>query len=128
MARITRGPRRVRRRKKILRQAKGYWGAKSKLHRSAKEQVMKSLAYAYRDRRQKKRNFRSLWIIRINAAAREHNLSYSQLISGLKRAGLELNRKVLADMAVRDPGGFTRLVETARAGVLSLDSEVASQV
>ena len=89
---------------------------------------MKSLAYAYRDRRQKKRNFRSLWIIRINAAAREHNLSYSQLISGLKRAGLELNRKVLADMAVRDPGGFTRLVETARAGVLSLDSEVASQV
>ncbi len=76
---------------------------------------MKSLAYAYRDRRQKKRNFRSLWIIRINAAAREHNLSYSQLISGLKRAGLELNRKVLADMAVRDPGGFTRLVETARS-------------
>ena len=85
---------------------------------------MKSLAYAYRDRRQKKRTFRSLWIIRINAAAREHNLSYSQLISGLKSAGLELNRKVLADMAVRDPAGFTQLAETARAGVSSLESKV----
>lgn len=87
---------------------------------------MKSLAYAYRDRRQRKRNFRSLWIIRIGAAARQNNLSYGQLINGLKRAGLDLNRKVLADIAVRDPSGFTRLVETARAGVSSLESPVSS--
>lgn len=114
MPRVKRGHKRVQRRKKILGLAKGYWGTKSKLHRAAKEQVIKSLSYAYRDRRQKKRNFRSLWIIRINAAAKEHHLSYSQFISGLKKAGLDLNRKVLADIAVRDPVGFQKLVETAR--------------
>jgi large subunit ribosomal protein L20 len=114
MARVRRGNRRLQRRKKILGQAKGYWGTKSKLGRSAREQVMKSLAYAYRDRRQKKRNFRRLWIIRIGAAAKQQDFSYSQLISGLKKAGVDLNRKVLADIAVREPKVFERLVQTAR--------------
>jgi large subunit ribosomal protein L20 len=114
MSRVKRGNRRLKRRKKILSQAKGYWGTKSKLHRAAKEQVMRSLAYAYRDRRQKKRDFRRLWIIRINAAARQCDLSYSQLMHGLRTAGVELNRKALADIAFRDPRGFERLAETAR--------------
>jgi large subunit ribosomal protein L20 len=114
MSRVKRGNRRLKRRKKILDQAKGYWGTKSKLHRAAKEQVMRSLAYAYRDRRQRKRDFRRLWIIRINAAAHLCSLSYSQFMHGLRTAGVELNRKVLADIAVRDPQGFERLAETAR--------------
>ncbi len=114
MARVKRGNKRVQRRKKILGLAKGYYGTKGKLHRQAKEQVIKSLAYAYRDRRQKKRNFRSLWIIRISAAAKAHQLSYSQLIHGLKTAGVDLNRKVLADIAAQDPEGFARLADTAR--------------
>ncbi len=114
MARVRRGNRRLLRRKKILQLSKGYWGAKSKLHSAAREQVLKSLAYAYRDRRQKKRNFRSLWIIRINAATKQRHLSYSQFVHGLKMAGLDLNRKVLADIAVRDPKGFDKLVEMAR--------------
>ena len=110
MPRVKRGNRRLKRRKKILGEAKGYWGTKSKLHRAAKEQVLRSMAYAYRDRRQKKRDFRSLWIIRINAAAHQCGLSYSQFIHGLKSAGLELNRKVLADIAARDPKAFQKLV------------------
>jgi large subunit ribosomal protein L20 len=114
MPRVTRGTKRVKRRKKILRQAKGYWGTKSKLHRAAKEQVMRSMAYAYRDRRQRKRDFRRLWIIRINAAARQCGLSYSQLVHGLKSAGIELNRKVLADIAARDPKAFEKLANAAR--------------
>lgn len=114
MPRVRRGNKRLLRRKKILRQAKGYWGTKSKLHHAAKEQVMRSLAYAYRDRRQKKRDFRRLWIIRIGAAARQNDLSYSQFMHGLKLAGVDLNRKVLADIAVRDAEGFTRLAQTAR--------------
>ncbi len=114
MARVKRGNKRIRRRKKILGLAKGYWGTKSKLHRAAKEQVLRSLAFAYRDRRQKKRNFRSLWIIRISAAARNHGVSYSQLVHGLKVAGIDLDRKTLADIAVRDDQGFGRLVESAR--------------
>jgi large subunit ribosomal protein L20 len=114
MPRVKRGNKRLKRRKKILGQAKGYWGTKSKLHRAAKEQVMRSLAYAYRDRRQKKRNFRSLWIIRINAAARLNDLSYSQFMRGLKSAGIELNRKVLAEIAATDPKGFGKLAETAK--------------
>ncbi|MGH9339955.1 MAG: 50S ribosomal protein L20 [Acidobacteriota bacterium] len=117
MPRVKRGTKRTQRRKKILKLSKGYWGTKSKLHRAAKEQVMKSLAYAYRDRRQKKRNFRSLWIIRINAAARQHELSYSQFIDGLSKAGLDLNRKVLADIAVRDPEAFAKLAESARKAI-----------
>lgn len=114
MARVKRGKKRTQRRKKVLRQAKGYWGTKSKLHKAAKEQVMRSLAYAYRDRRQKKRNMRKLWIIRINAATRQFDLSYSQFMHGLKLAGVELNRKVLADIAVQDPKSFEKLVHTAQ--------------
>ena len=114
MARVTRGNKRLKRRKKILSLAKGYWGTKSKLHRAAKEQVMRSLAFAYRDRRQRKRNFRRLWIIRINAAAKQEGLSYGRFMHGLQQAGVELNRKVLADIAVRNPQGFQKLVEVAR--------------
>ena len=114
MPRVRRGSRRLKRRKKILKETKGYWGTKSKLHRAAKEQNLRSLAYAYRDRRQKKRDFRRLWIIRINAAARLSDLSYSQFIHGLNEAGVELNRKVLADLAVNDPNGFAQIAELAR--------------
>ena len=117
MSRVTRGTTRVRRRKKILRSAKGYWGTKSKLHRSAKEQVLRSLAFSYRDRRQKKRVFRRLWVTRIGAAARQNGLSYSQFIHGLRVAGLDLNRKMLADIAVRDSEAFKKLAETARQAV-----------
>ena len=114
MSRVRRGNRRLKRRKKILRQAKGYWGTKSKLHKAAKEQVMRSLAYAYRDRRNKKRDMRRLWIIRISAAAKQFDLSYSKFMFGLRTAGVDLNRKLLADIAVRDPKGFEKLVNTAQ--------------
>ena len=114
MAPIKRATRRLQRRKKILKEAKGYWGTKSKLKRSAQGQLLKSGSYAYRDRRQKKRNFRRLWIIRIGAAVRHHGFSYSQFIFGLKKAGIELNRKVLADIAVRDQGAFEQIVQTAK--------------
>jgi large subunit ribosomal protein L20 len=117
MSRVRRGNKRLLRRKKILRQAKGYWGTKSKLHKAAKQQVLKSLTYAYRDRRQKKRQFRRLWIIRIAAAARQHGCSYSRLIHGLNKAGLSLNRKVLADLAVRDSKAFEEIVRTAQEAV-----------
>lgn len=108
-----------RRHKKILKLARGYWGAKSKLYRVAKQQVMKSLMYAYRDRRVRKRDFRRLWITRINAAARQNGLSYSRLISGLRQAGVEIDRKVLADIAVNDERAFGRLVEMAKAKLSS---------
>ncbi len=114
MARVRRGKRRAQRRKKILKQAKGYYGTKSRAHRIAKLAVDRSLSFAYRDRRQKKRNFRALWIVRINAAAHLHGLSYSRLIHGLKEAGSEINRKMLADMAVRDPNGFAELAKVAQ--------------
>jgi large subunit ribosomal protein L20 len=117
MARVKRGSKRTQKRKKILKLAKGYYGQKSKSHRIAKQQVDKSLAYAYRDRRQKKRQFRSLWILRINAAARQSGLSYSRLMAGLKKAGAALDRKVLADLAVSDPQGFAAIVDTARAAL-----------
>ncbi len=117
MSRVRRGNKRLLRRKKILRQAKGYWGTKSKLHKAAKQQVLKSLAYAYRDRRQKKRQFRRLWIIRIAAAARQHGCSYSRLIHGLNKAGVSLNRKVLADLAVRDQKAFEQIVRTAQEAI-----------
>jgi large subunit ribosomal protein L20 len=97
--------------KKVLKLAKGYFGAKSKLYRIANQAVMKSLVYAYRDRKAKKRDFRKLWITRINAAARMNGLSYSRFMNGLKKAGITLNRKVLADMAVNDAKGFAKLVE-----------------
>jgi large subunit ribosomal protein L20 len=113
--RVKRGSNRKDRRKKILKLAEGYWGGKSRLHRTAKIQVAKSLQYAYRDRKQRKREFRSLWITRINAAARQHGTSYSAFVNGLKLAGIELDRKVLADLAVRDPQAFGRLVEMANS-------------
>ena len=111
--RVTRSSHRKDRRKKILNLAEGYWGGKSRLHRIAKIQVEKSLQYSYRDRKQRKRQFRRLWITRINAAARQNGTTYSTLIAGLKDVGCELDRKVLADLAVRDPAAFSQLVELA---------------
>jgi len=102
------------RRKKILKLAKGYFGSKHLLYRTAHEQVMKSLSYAYRDRKQRKRNFRKLWISRINAAARLDGLSYSKLINGLSKANVEVNRKILADLAVSEPAAFSAIVEVAK--------------
>jgi large subunit ribosomal protein L20 len=115
MPRVKRGNKRRERRKKILGLAKGYFLTKGKLYRSAKESIERAGNFAYVGRRNKKRDFRRLWIIRINAAARLHDLSYSQFIAGLKRAGVDLDRKSLADLAVRDPQGFSRLVESAKA-------------
>ncbi|MFQ5597986.1 MAG: 50S ribosomal protein L20 [Nitrospiria bacterium] len=115
MPRAKGGPKTRRRRKARLKMAKGYYGAKSKLFRSATEAVDKSLLYAYRDRRNKKRAFRRLWIARINAAVRLHGLSYSRFMEGLKRCGIRLNRKVLAEMAAHNPSGFTRIVESIQA-------------
>lgn len=112
--RIKRGVNAVKKRRKILKQAKGYFGAKSKLYRTAREQVMKSGQYAYIGRKQKKRDFRALWITRINAACRQNDISYSRFVSGLKKANVSLNRKVLADMAVREPQAFAQLVEVAK--------------
>ena len=114
MPRVKRGNKRRLKRKKILRRAKGYYLAKSKLYRIAKEQVMRSMAFAYRDRRAKKRDFRRLWILRINAAARLHDMSYSKLVHGLKLAGVEVDRKTMADIAVHDPAAFGRFVDAAR--------------
>jgi large subunit ribosomal protein L20 len=119
MPRVKRGNKRRLKRKKILRRAKGYYLAKSKLYRIAKQQVERSLRYAWRDRRAKKRDFRRLWIARINAAARAHELSYSRLMYGLKLAGIELDRKVLADLAVHDPTAFGLFVETAKHSAAS---------
>ena len=115
MARVKGGVVSRKRRKRILKLAKGYYGAKHILFRTAKEQVMNSYYYAYRDRRQKKRDFRKLWITRINAAARMNGLSYSQLMHGLKLAEIDINRKMLSEMAISDPEGFASLVETAKA-------------
>ncbi len=114
MARVKGAMRTRARRRKVLKLAKGYFGAKSKLFRMAKQAVMKSGNYAYNDRRLKKRDFRKLWIARINAAARINGLSYSKFIGGLKKAGIELNRKVLADMAVNDANGFAQLADMAK--------------
>lgn len=114
MARVTSAVPRHRRKKKYLRAAKGYWGARSKLWRIAKNAVERGWQYSYRDRKQRKRDFRRLWIARINAAAREHDMSYSRFMNGLRQAGIEVNRKVLADLAVRDPAAFRELVRQAR--------------
>lgn len=111
------GPSSKKHKKKILKLAKGYYGAKHRSYRRAKEQILRSLQYEYRDRRLRKREFRRLWIQRINAAARLNGISYSQFINGLKKAGVELDRKVLADIAVQDPQGFAKLVETAKAAL-----------
>ncbi len=115
--RIKRGVAAKKRHKKYLKMAKGYRGAGSRLYRTARERVEKALCNAYRDRKRKKREFRKLWIMRINAAARINGLSYSRLMNGLKLAGIELNRKVLADMAVRDPVVFAKIAEAAKAKV-----------
>ncbi|MEN6390993.1 MAG: 50S ribosomal protein L20 [Syntrophomonas sp.] len=114
MPRVKRGVTAHQRHKKILKLAKGYRGSKHKLFRVAKEQVMKSGQYAYMHRRIKKRDFRKLWIARINAAARNNGTTYSRMVHGLKEAGVDINRKVLADLAVNDPQGFTKLAELAK--------------
>ncbi len=114
MPRATNSVARNRRKKKILKEARGQFGGRSKLYRTAKNSVERGWAYAYRDRRQRKRDFRRLWITRINAAARANGLSYSRFVSGLRGAGIELNRKMLADLAVRDPAAFTELAEVAK--------------
>ncbi len=114
MPRAKGGPKTRQRRKKVMKAAKGYWGGRHRLFRSATEAVDRALCYAYRDRRQKKRSFRGLWIARINAAIRLHGLSYSKFISGLKKAGINLDRKVLADLAVNDPAGFARIARTVK--------------
>ena len=105
------------RRKKVLKAAKGYRGRNSKVYRVAKERVEKGLQYAYRDRRVKKRNFRSLWIQRINAGVREHGMTYSRFMDGLRKSGIELDRKILADIAVREPETFASLVKEAQAAL-----------
>jgi large subunit ribosomal protein L20 len=114
MPRVKRGTKRRQRRKKILDRASGYFLTKSKLYRAAKESVERGLKFAYSGRRQKKRQFRSIWIVRIGAAAKQHGISYNRFISGLKKAGIELDRKMLADIAVNDPAGFGALAETAK--------------
>jgi large subunit ribosomal protein L20 len=114
MARVKGGFVVRRRHKKVLKLAKGYFGSKHRIFKTAKEQVMKSMVYAYRDRRQTKRNFRRLWIVRINAAARLNGLSYSKLVFGLKLAGVEVNRKMLADLAVNDLNAFNSLAGIAK--------------
>ena len=117
MPRVKRGSKRVQRRKKILGLAKGYRLTKSKLHRSAKESVDRALQFAYRDRRAKKRDFRSLFIIRLGAAARSNSISYSRFISGLKKAKIALDRRILAEIAIQDPETFTKLTESAKAAL-----------
>jgi len=119
MPRVKGGFKTTRRRKKILKMAKGYYGAKSRLYKIATEAVNKALRYAYRDRRAKKREFRSLWIVRINAAVRAVGMTYSQFMNGLIKANIRLNRKVLADMAVRDPKTFNELCETIKGKAIS---------
>ena len=119
MARVKRGVVAKARHKKVLRQAKGYYGARSRTFKVAKQAVIKAGQYAYRDRRQRKRQFRALWIARINAAARLHELSYSRLINGLKRADIQVDRKVLADIAVHDPEAFGAIAKAARDALAS---------
>lgn len=114
MSRATNAVARKKRKKKVLKEAKGYWGRKHSSYRFANEQLMRSGNYAFRDRRVRKRDFRRLWIVRINAAARQEGMSYSELMHGLKLAGVEVNRKMLADVAVRDPEAFRRFTELAR--------------
>ena len=114
MPRVKRGTKRRARRKKILERASGYYLTKSKLYRSAKESVERGLKFAYTGRKQKKRQFRSIWIVRIGAACKLNGISYSQFISGLKKAGIELDRKILADLAVKDAAGFTSLCKQAK--------------
>ena len=115
MARIKRAVNALKKRRKVMKLAKGYWGAKSKQYRAATEQVARSLRYAFEGRKLRKRDFRSLWITRINAAARLNGMSYSTFINGLKKQNITVNRKMLADLAVNDPAAFAKLVEIAKA-------------
>jgi large subunit ribosomal protein L20 len=117
MPRVKRSVHARKKRRKVLEEAKGYWGLKSRSYRYAKEQVEHSLVYAYRDRKNKKRDFRRLWIMRINAAARANGLSYNQFVNGCNKAGIELDRKVLADLAVSDPAAFGQIVEQAKTAL-----------
>jgi len=117
MARIKRAVGAHKKRRKVLKLAKGYFGAKSKQYRSAKQAVMRSMTYAYAGRKNKKRDMRRLWIVRINAEARQNGVSYSQFMNGLKQSGIDLNRKILADMAVNDKAAFKKLAETAKKKV-----------
>ena len=117
MPRVKRSVHARKKRRKVLEQARGYWGLKHSSYKRAKEQLDHSLSYAYRDRKNKKRTFRRLWIMRINAAARQHDLSYNQFIAGCRQAGIELDRKVLADIAVSDPAAFGKIAETAKAAL-----------
>lgn len=119
MSRVKRGVQARARHKKVLEEAKGYYGARSKVYRVAKQAVIKAGQYAYRDRRQKKRQFRALWIARINAGARENGLSYSRMINGLHVANIEVDRKMLADLAIHDKAAFTALAEQAKAALSS---------
>jgi large subunit ribosomal protein L20 len=114
MARVKRGIKRSRRREKILKQAKGYWGARSHNYKTAKEAVERALLYAYRDRRTRKRDFRRLWIIRIKAAAEKNGMTYSRFMHGLRQSNIELNRKVLADLAVHSPQTFVQIVQKVK--------------
>ncbi len=117
MPRVKRGVQARARHKKVLKEARGYYGARSRVYRVAKQAVTKAGQYAYRDRRQKKRQFRSLWIVRINAEARNNGISYSNMINGLNKAGVEVDRKVLADLAVHDKAAFAALAEQAKAAL-----------
>jgi large subunit ribosomal protein L20 len=117
MPRVKRSVHARKKRRNVLEEAKGYWGQKHTSYRKAKEQLLKSDVYAYRDRRNKKRTFRRLWIIRINAAARQEGLSYNQFVAGCRRANIELDRKVLADLAVQDPAAFAKIAARARAAL-----------
>ena len=119
MPRVKRGTKRRDRRDKVLKLASGYWGAKSRLHRYAKQAVERALVYSYRDRKARKRDFRRLWIVRINAAARLNGMSYSVLMTGLKSAGIGLDRKSLADLAVTDPGAFSDIAGKAQTALAS---------
>jgi large subunit ribosomal protein L20 len=117
MARVSRGVQAHAKHKKVLKKAKGYYGARSKVYRVAKQAVIKAGQYAYRDRRVRRRQFRRLWIVRINAEARNNGLSYSQFINGLNKAGVEIDRKVLSDIAIFDKDAFTKIADQAKAGL-----------
>jgi large subunit ribosomal protein L20 len=127
MPRVKRSVAARKKRRKVLEQTKGYWGLKHSTYKQAKEQLDKSLVYAYRDRRARRRTMRSLWIVRINAAARREGLSYNQFVAGCKKAGIELDRKVLADIAVRDPDAFKAIAAKAKAALASPDASPAGQ-
>jgi large subunit ribosomal protein L20 len=121
MTRVKRAVNAQKKRRAVLNEASGYFGLKSKTYKRAKEQVQRSLQYAYRDRRVRKREFRKLWIVRINAAARQHDMSYSQLIAGLHKAEITLDRKVLADIAVHEPAAFAAIATQAKAALAAAD-------